>query len=81
MRDDARLPRSGAGQNQERTFGVLYGFALSRIEGGQQIQNFLFYRDALCEIAGLIDIASSSNRDVVGQQLQRKGQDDRHQQR
>jgi hypothetical protein len=31
-RDDARLPRSGAGEDQQRPFGMKNGFALFGIE-------------------------------------------------
>ena len=37
MRDDARLARTGAGQNQQRAVGMENGFLLFRVERGEQI--------------------------------------------
>ena len=37
MRDDARLPRSGARENQQRPFGVPHGLLLFRVQGGEEI--------------------------------------------
>jgi hypothetical protein len=81
MRDHASLAGAGSRKNQQWSFGVLYGVALSRVERGKQIQNFLFYRDALCEVPRLIDIAASSDSDVVRQQLQWKCENYGHQER
>jgi hypothetical protein len=78
VRDHTRLAGAGACKNQQRPFGVLYGVALSRIERGEQIQNFLFYRDALCEVPRLVDIAASSDGDVIRQQLQRQRENNGH---
>ena len=38
MRDDARLARAGAGENQQRAIDVLDGAALLGIEGGEEVQ-------------------------------------------
>src|SRR5688572_25536652 len=42
---------------------------------------YLFYRDALREVARLIDVATAPYRDVVREQLERNGHDDRREQR
>ncbi len=38
MRDDARLPRPRAGENQQRPFAVLHGLLLLWIERGKEVQ-------------------------------------------
>lgn len=43
------------------------------------IESFLFDRNRLGEVSGLVDVASFVDGDVVSQQLQRNGYDDRHQ--
>ena len=38
MRDDARLSRPGAGEDQQRAFGLSNSFLLCRIQRGEEIQ-------------------------------------------
>ena len=38
MRDDARLARARAGENQQRARGVEDGFLLFRVQSGEKIQ-------------------------------------------
>ena len=41
MSDDARLAGAGAGENQQRAFGCLDGFALLFVEGRQEISHYV----------------------------------------
>ena len=82
LRDDAGLTRTGAGKDQERAVDVKDGVALfgieSRVSGSDRcLRTLLFYRDALREIARLVDIAAAPDGDVIRQQLQRQYHRDR----
>ena len=94
VRDDAGLAGARARENQQRAFGLEDGFLLFGIEAGEQVQAsilpssdgrpresaLLLYRDALREVARLVDVAAAPDRDVIRQQLQRDRHDDRRQQ-
>ena len=81
VRDDARLARARAREDQERAVGLKNSFLLFGIEGGEKIHSPLFYRDALREVPRLIDVAAAAHGDVVREQLQRDRHDDRREQR
>ena len=58
--DDASLPRTGAGENQQRTVGLEDGGLLLGVERGEEIHSLLFYRYALGKIPWLIDVTAAA---------------------
>ena len=69
MRDDAGLAGAGAGQDQERAVAVQHRLPLLRVEVLEEPHRLLD-RDALGQVARLIDIAAPQDRNVVREQLQ-----------
>ena len=43
----------------------------SQAERDEQLSAALFYRHALCQVAGLVDVAAAPDGDVVGEELER----------
>ena len=81
MRDDAGLAGARARENQQRTVRLENGGLLFGIERGEKVHSLLFYRDALRQVARLIDVAATRHRNMVRQQLKRNRHHDRRQQR
>ena len=77
VRDDARLAGPRPCEDEHGAGLVKDGGSLFGVQARDEIHRPLFYRDALGEIARLIDVASATHGDVVRQELQRDGHHDR----